>query len=311
MLNAARRHGTRAGTSLVELMVALALFGVIGLVTLRSLDRQARFHGGMLTILEARAQHAAAHEAVATELRGLSSGAGDITRLSDSAIVFRLPVGAGVACALASDTIYLAPDTVGTGQQFAGFRTTPQPGDTAWLLDESASDLTADDVWVGVLVTAVSRAPGLCTGSSLVNPALDASLPSWRIGVTGPLPVTALEGAPVRFTRTARFALYRGGTSEFWLGFTEIQPSTGTWITIQPVAGPYLPYNAGVPATSGISLVGRDSSGTPLIPSSGTVATSISLSTRTRTTRSVRIDGLARGPYGDSLHSLIHLRNAR
>src|SRR4026208_1745587 len=97
----------RAAPSLMELMVALALFGVIGLATLRSLDRQARFHAGVLTILEARSQHAAAPEAGAPEVRGISSAAGDITRLSDSAIVFRMPVGAGLACALASDTLYL------------------------------------------------------------------------------------------------------------------------------------------------------------------------------------------------------------
>jgi hypothetical protein len=311
VLNGPRRSSARPATSLVELMVALALFGVVGLATLRSLDRQARFHAGMLTILEARAQHAAAHEAIATELRSVASAAGDITRLSDSAIVFRLPVGAGVACALASDTIYLTPDTVAAGQRFAGFRTTPQAGDTVWLFNESATDLGADDAWVGMLVTSINRAPGLCTGSSLVNPALDASQPSWRIAVAGPLPATALPGAPVRLTRTARFALYRGGTSEHWLGFTEIQPTTGTWITIQPVSGPYLPFNAGTPSTSGMSLLGTDSSGTPLLPSSATLAWAISLSTRTRTTRSVRMDGLAPGVYGDSLHSLIHLRNAR
>ena len=55
----------RRASSLVELLVALVLFGVIGLATLRSLDRQARFHSGILAVLEARSQHAAAHEAVA------------------------------------------------------------------------------------------------------------------------------------------------------------------------------------------------------------------------------------------------------
>src|SRR3970040_1553026 len=92
------RRGRRPGVSLAELMVALALFGVVGSATLRALDRQGRFHGGGPSRLQARAQHAAAHEAVAVELRSVSSAAGDIGRLSDSAIVFRLPVGGGVAC---------------------------------------------------------------------------------------------------------------------------------------------------------------------------------------------------------------------
>jgi hypothetical protein len=311
MLTPHRAPGIRAGTSLAELMVALALFGVIGLATLRSLDRQSRFHAGVLTILEARSQHAAAHEAVATEVRSISSAAGDITRLSDSAMVFRMPVGAGLACALASDTLYLAPDTVAAGQEFAAFRTAPQPGDTAWLFDESVTDRSADDAWVGLRITSLTRAPGLCAGSPLVHPALDAGRLSWRLAVAGPVPATALAGAPVRLTRTARFALYRGSTNEHWLGFTEIAPSTGTWITIQPVSGPYLSFNAGAPAASGVSLLGRDSSGAALSSANATLAATISLSTRTRTTRAVRIEGLARGLYSDSLHSLIGLRNAR
>ena len=292
-------------------MVALALFGVIGLATLRSLDRQARFHAGVLTILEARSQHAAAHEAVATELRSVSSQAGDIARLSDSAVVFRLPVGVGVACALASDTVYLTPDTVAAGQRFAAFRTTPQAGDTAWLFNESATDIAGDDAWVGLPIASVTRAPGLCVGSPLAHPVLDASQSSWRIGLAGALPVTVLPGAPVRLTRTARFALYRGSTNEHWLGFAETQPSTGTWITIQPVSGPYLPFNAAVPVSSGVSLLGRDSSGAQLVAANTMRMAAISLGTRTRTTRSVRMDGLARGPHADSLHSLIGLRNAR
>lgn len=299
----------RRGTSLIELLVALVLFGIVGIATLRSLDRQARFHSGVLAILEARSQHAAAHEAVATELRGLASAAGDITRLSDSAIVFRLPVGSAVACAIAPDTIYLAPDTVSAGQVLAGFRVSPQPGDTAWLFDESSTDVARDDSWIGVPIRSAIRAPGNCTGSPLVHPVLDAGRASWRLAVASLLPPSITIGAAVRLTRTARFALYRGSTNEHWLGFTEIMPATGTWITIQPVSGPYLPFASGAPSSSGVALAARDSSGVPT--SSATTIAAISITTRTRTTRAVRIEGLARGLHADSLHSLIGLRNRR
>jgi prepilin-type N-terminal cleavage/methylation domain-containing protein len=300
----------RRGTSLVELLVALALFGIVGLATLRSLDRQARLHSGMLTVLEARAQHAAAHEAVATELRSISSQAGDLTRLSDSAIVFRLPVGAGVACAVAPDTIYLAPDSTASGQEFARFATTPQTGDTVWLFNESSRDIATDDAWIGFAVVAIARTPGNCSGSPLVSAALDATRPSWRLAVAGTLPPSVIAGAPLRLTRTARFALYRGSTGEHWLGFSEILPATGAWVTIQPVSGPYLPYSAADPITSGVALGAMDSSGARVFASITTTA-AIALATRTRTSRSIRIDGLARGLYTDSLHSLIGLRNSR
>lgn len=299
----------RRGTSLVELMVALVLFGIIGLATLRALDRQARFHSGILALLEARSQHAAAHEAVAVELRSISPAAGDINRISDSAIVFRFPVGAGVACGIAPGSIEFAPDTVSAGQAFASFRSTPQPGDTAWIFDEGASDASVDDGWIPLHVTATTRATGHCAGSPLIDPLLDATRPSWRLTVSGALPASVASGAPVRLTRISRFALYRGGTGEHWLGFSEVQPATGAWITIQPVSGPYLPFNTAAPAASGVALAARDSSGgitfTPI------AAAAVSLATRTRTTRVVRMDGLARGFHQDSLHSLISLRNVR
>ena len=303
--------GARRGTSLVELLVALALFGIVGAATLRSLDRQSRFHRGILAILEARAQHAAAHEAVAVELRGVSAVAGDIDRLSDSAIAFRLPVGTGIACDLTSGAIDLAPDSVAVGQSFARARTSPQAGDTAWVFDEGLTDLSADDSWVAVALTAVTRSPGRCPGSPLIDPVLDAGAQTWRLSHAGTLPVTIAPGAPVRLTRMARFALYRGGTGEYWLGFAEWQPVTGAWVAIQPVSGPYLPFNSASPASSGIAMAGRDSSGIPVpVPGPGLPWT-LQLATRTQTTQRVRMDGVAQGRYPDSLHSLITLRNAR
>lgn len=299
--------GTRRGASLVELLVALALFGIVGAATLRSLDRQSRFHRGILAILESRAQHAAAHEAVAVELRSASSD--DIDRLSDSAIAFRLPVGSGVACDFTGGAIDLAPDSVAAGQSLARARTAPQAGDTAWIFDEGPTDVASDDAWLPVPLTSVSRSTGRCTASPLVDPVLDAGASTWRLYHAGPLPPTLVAGAPVRLTRPARFALYRSGT-ESWLGFAEWQPVSGAWVTIQPVSGPYLPYSNAAPPTSGVALAARDSSGMPAVWPGAAPAT-ITLGTRTLTAQRVRIDGVAPGRYADSLHSLIALRNKR
>ena len=304
-------HGpARRGSSLVELLVALVLFAIVGAATLRALDRQGRFHGGILAIMEARAQHAAAHEAMAVELRGVSTAAGDVGLLSDSSVTFRLPVGAGLACDVTAGIIDFAPDSVAAGQVFARFRTAPQAGDTAWVFDEGASDLLADDSWVGLAVTSVARSSGRCPTSPLRDPVLDAGLTSWRFTFAGSAPMTLTPAFKVHLTRPARFALYRSG-AESWLGFAERNPATGAWVTIQPVSGPYLPYSAAAPSSSGVALQGRDSSGAATTLVSAGRPAAIAVATRTRTTRTVRMDGLARGRYPDSLLSLIGMRNTR
>jgi hypothetical protein len=305
-----RTLGSTRGAALVELLVALVLFGVVGAATLRALDRQARFHGGLMAILEARAQHSAVHEALAVELRGASTAAGDVGPLTDSSIVFRLPIGTGVACVIAAGVIDVAPDSVNAGQAFARFRTAPQAGDTAWVFDEGPTDLLADDDWVPLAVTGIVRSTGRCVTSPLLDPVLDASLTTWRFTVTGLAPATLAAGAPVRLTRGARFALYRSGT-EHALGFAERNPASGAWWTIQPVSGPYLPFNAAAPATSGFALQGRDSSGASTTVLGAGNPAAIALATRTRTTRTVRMDGVTRGRYPDSLLSLIGMRNSR
>jgi hypothetical protein len=247
---------------------------------------------------------------MAVELRGASTAAGDIGPLSDSSVTFRLPVGAGVACDVTAGIIDFAPDSVAAGQAFARFRTAPQAGDTAWVFDEGATDLLSDDGWVGLALTSVTRSNGLCPTSPLRDPVLDAGLASWRFTFAGSAPTTLAPGSMVRLTRPARFALYRSGT-EYWLGFSERNPATGAWVTIQPVSGPYLPYSASAPATSGIALQGRDSSGIATVMTGAGNPAAIALATRTRTTRTVRMDGLVHGRYADSLHSLIAVRNTR
>lgn len=306
-----RAAGARSGTSVVELMVALVLFGIVGMATLRSLDRQARFHSGILSILESRGQHAAAHEAVAVALRSVSSAAGDINRFSDSAIVFRLPLGSAVLCGVSSGIIDLAPDSVAAGQTLASFRTTPEPGDTAWVFDEGATDLALDDAWIGLHVTAAARGPDRCRGTPFVDSILDAGRSSWRVTVSSAAPPTVAPGSPIRLTRTARFALYRGGTGEYALGYSDVNAATGRWVAIQPVSGPYVPYNSAMPSASGLAFAGMDSSGASTMLLGPGSPAAIHMDTRTLTSRGVRMDGIVRGRFADSLHSLIALRNSR
>lgn len=302
----------RAGSSLVELVVSLALFAVVGAAVLRALDRQARFHDGILRILETRAQLGATHDMVAAELRGVSAVAGDVERVADSAIVYRQAVGTGLVCRVSGTTVDLGPDVSAAGQTLARMRGAPQPGDTAWLFDEGSSLAAADDRWHPAELNAAARATGACVGTPFVDAVLDATRTSWRLtlGAGTPLPAGVRAGSIARLTRRARFALYRAGTGDWNLGWSEWNAGSGAWNVIQPVSGPFLAYSRPTPAASGVALSARDSLGLVLaagMPLSGVAG--LALTTRSATARAVRMDGVARGRHGDSLRSLIALRN--
>lgn len=296
----------RRGASLVELVVALTLFGIVAGTILRTFDRQVRLHATLLAILEARGQHAATHDLLAAMLRGIAPGEGDLVAVTDSSIVARLGVGTGVSCRAAGTSVTLAPDTVTNGQRLAAMADMPQPGDSLWVHDEGPTDATIDDQWQVRQVVAAVRAAGACAGSSVVD-AVSASRPSWRLDVTPGLPPTVLAGAPVRLTRWGRFALYRSG-SETWLGFADWNSTLHAWNGIQPVSGPFTPFVAASPSASGVAFAPRNAAGVPwgVLPAA---VTSLALATRTRTRRPIRAGGFRPGSAADSMRSTIAFRN--
>jgi hypothetical protein len=299
------------GASLVELVVALGLFGVVGAALVRALDRQARFHTGIVRVVETHAQLAVTHDAIAAELRGATSPQ-DVLRLSDTAIVYRTAIGTGIACAVAAGTVHLAPTLLASGQALARIRTAPQPGDTAWLHDEGASLAPADDAWHAARVLSATQLPGACDATPYVHPVADAGRPAWRLvlDTVPPIPSTVRQGTLVRVTRLARFALYRSSTGDTNLGWTDWNAAAGNWNVIQPVTGPFLPYNGGTPSASGVAMRASDSLGAPTSIAPGLAApAAIAVITRAATTIGIRLDGIARGAHADSLRSAIALRN--
>jgi hypothetical protein len=305
---------TRSGTSLVELVVALTLFGVVAGAMVLTLNRQARFHDGITRILEASTQLSGAHDVLARELRGVSTAAGDVKTLSDSSVVYRTLVGTAVACAVADTIVTLVPESLASGERLATFASAPQAGDTAWLLDEGPRLDETDDRWMPATVMGSSRLTGVCTGSAFVDPGADATAPAWRLTISpgAPLGAAIAAGAAVRVTRWARFALYRASTGETVLGWAEWNVGAGAWNTIQPVSGPFLAFNRSRPTASGLALEGWDSGGAAL--AFGTLAPSmsrLSVTVRAVTRGAVRMDGLPRGPRVDSLQTTIGLRNWR
>lgn len=306
------RWRPRSGMTLVELLVALVLFSCFGAIALAQIATTGR----SLSALADRAgsQSALWHgrDVIATELRSVAPGSGDLLSVSDSSVRYRGFVASGVVC-LTPDTLALEllPDSLASGARPATGMTSVNPGDALLLFDEGVARGSADDRWLSYAVTQVSATAAACRLSPYLDPVLDVGRIGYRVEVAGPVPIprTVSAGAAVRILRPARLALYRASTTDWYLGWADWNSSLGAWNGIQPVAGGYRPY-AAHPWPGGVELGVRDSANA-VLPTPGGVPSAARLELTLRT------QVLTRGPGGssalvlqlDSLSTRVGLRN--
>lgn len=96
-MNAIRLSGRRSGVSLVELLVAMTLLGVIGVSILRTFTSQVRLADLQTKRLDARAVSRAPVNLVMSEARMVETGGGVVTA-SASSVTLRVPVVMGLVC---------------------------------------------------------------------------------------------------------------------------------------------------------------------------------------------------------------------
>jgi hypothetical protein len=177
------------------------------------------------------------------------------------------------------------------------------------VFDEGATVSASDDRWARAAIANITPVVNACLHTPFLDSLADLGSVGWRITTTIPLAPTIPIGAIARIARPERLALYRS-SGEWMLGWTEWSRASGGWNTIQPLAGPLLPY-ANAPATSGVSLRWLDSLLVPVAPAPTSQASALILSLGATTRLQVRMDGVTRGARRDSVARRIALRNAR
>jgi len=258
----------RAGHSLLELMVALAMLAIVLAAVLGTTLRSWRANRDHGARAEARTQLEAGMFAVATDLRPLSATAGDLApgEARDSAVEIRALVVTGAICDTAAGRLAMQP---AAAPDLLDRPTVPAAGDEAW----SFADDDSGGRWHAATVTSARRTTvvgGRCArdGSAMHLALSDADWPH------------AL-GAPVRVTRRARWSAYR--TADGWfLGRREWSPGLLRFDVVQPVAGPLAPYGA----ASGLELRYFDAAGGALPAAT------------TETARVARLEVTLRAPRG-------------
>ena len=215
----------RAGVTLVELLVALSLGGLVLAIAAGSMLRQQRAVRWVDGLTGAELQLRPVLRLLADELEPLDAGAGDLEagQASDSSLDLRAVVAASLTCD-SSAIVTLVPETEDS-PPLGGAARAPVVGDSVWLYRDSLG-------WRGHGVTSVGRITTACGVPT------SAPGPAFALALDAPASVPA--GTPVRVTRWERWVVYRAGDGRWHLCVRYWSSTTSRFLAAQPVAGPFL-----------------------------------------------------------------------
>lgn len=222
MLSVGASARTRRGVTLAELLVALALSGIVLGTATSSLLRQQRTAVVVGGSAASSAQLRAATGALAAELAPLAAGTGDLLagEGSDTTLGLRSFVTGGVSC---DDAIGQATLALEEGDAAAAGHL-PRVGDSLWWHAGAAAG------W---------RGRPIVSSDSVNVPCTLTGAPAHRRVMTGGADSIPF-GAHLRVTRRSRYVFYRSGDGSWQLGLQEWVPEAGRLAAPQPIAGPFV-----------------------------------------------------------------------
>lgn len=261
----------RAGYSLVEVLIALTILGIVGAALIATITRQQQFYRDTSESLVVRRELRSGAALLPVELRGVSRDGlrddtgtwPDIQEVTERYVKFNATIGSSVICEKGGGSFsqFYLPATNLANHTLTAWYERPAAGDTVAVFDEGSLTGAEDDEWRYAVITNVHSDAAGCVGSPLMDAVLDAPAlkPRWRItidpasvkaspGFAGGagLPSTIQTGAVVRFLRPVHYELYQpSGSPRWFLGYS--QRLNGAWTALAPVAGPYrAPANDGL-----------------------------------------------------------------
>lgn len=216
MISSTRRS---SGFTLVEVLIAMVLTGIVVAGTLKALSVQKKFYARQSRILDARHALRATAIILSSELREVSPTGGDLYDISRDGISIRSTVGFAIVCGVSVSNRRLAV------RHSSGHFSRLEGGDSLFVFVENGP-LSADDEWRKVAVTGITRFGASCASGPS---------PERVISVDGELSGVWV-GAPVRLFRPYRFALFEL-EGRWWLG----RRNLASEVDFVPVAGPLAP----------------------------------------------------------------------
>ena len=294
----------RRGYTLIELIVALVLLGIVSAALYRVLANNQRLYLAQTQRMDLSQNIRAAISILPAELRELSASEGDIgfplQALNPNRIDIRSMRWLGFICkppvlgggALNGLSMVIRGGTVG---QPMFYGRDIRNSDSLLIYYDGNQATRSDDFWAWARINASPSNDACLDGSPGQRLVFDIYLPSFL----GPNIAGAItNGAPVRGFARVSYQLYQPpGDTSWYIGY---QPANGT---MQPLVGPVLPGN-------GVQFAYFDSLGA--VTANRLRIARVDIAIRARTSAPVRTGGQAPlRAIVDSVNTSVSLRNNR
>lgn len=293
---------------MIELMVAIVMLTLVVGGLLGVVMGQQRFYDSASEVMEVRDNLRRIGVLLPSEMRALAPLEGDIYAMTDSMLDFRVPIGTSIVCMVASSWFTIPPMGLATDAGLTSWNTAPVQGDSMAIFDSRDSLM---DTTIYRQINATPSAGNCPTTSGFTSTLAEANA-AITLNVNPSLSSTVRPGSPIRFWRRARYSLYRAPDQRWYLGFRDFVPNRNpAWSSIQPVAGPLMPYAAS--GQTGLRFTYRDSTGAALTAiADAPRVRRIDIEVRAQSSVPVRTSGFNRnaaGYYVDSLLAVVAIRN--
>ena len=298
----------RRGFTMVELLVALVLLGLVSAALYRVLVNNQRLYVAQTQRIDLSQNIRAAANILPAEFRQLDAGdnPGDIISMASDSITIRAPRWTTFVCVapvlngVTTTGLTMTVRGMAPGQpMFFGSRAAAVGQDSMYVYLDADQTSRLDDYYVPAKLTAIAaQVPGSCGGA----PPQPGTVVTWNgsffAGNNAAGAITV--GAPVWGYERVTYKLFRpAGDTSYYIGYRPDQPA-GT--TMQPIVGPVL--------SNGLTFQYFDSTGAPT--AIRTRVARIDITVRARSNIAVRSGGTAPArTIVDSIVTSVALRNNR
>ena len=291
---------TRRGFTLIELMVALVLMGLVSTAVYKVLVSNQRLYLAQTQQIDLQQNIRAAATILPAEFRELDAADGDITGMGPDSIRMRAMRQLAFVC----NTPALGG---GIGQLDLTIRATPMygnrlsfaAGDSLLVYWEGDPSKRSDDIWLPAQVQSILATGAVCNDSGpTLNQGFSLRMqPNWINNAALNIANAITRGAPVRGYDKVVYRTYQAADGNWYLG--QRNPAQGG--TIQPVIGPLIGAN-------GVTFSYYDSIGA--VTNLPTQVAQIEIVLRARTASPIRSGGAGVQAYKvDSMVTRVALRN--